>query len=340
MDGESRLADTALEIGMKAPDKGGPDQPNPSWGDSVFWNVPDEAGVQRADKALVDGFPDHSRAGLQRLFAEGMVRCEGRTLTKSDRVRGGERLEVRFPPPKPTDLIPVEMDLDILFEDPSILVINKSAGLTVHPGAGTREDTLVHGLLAHCRGQLSGIGGVERPGIVHRLDRETSGALVVAKSDLAHRGLAEQFAERNLRKEYLALVRGSPGENKGRIDEAISRHRTQRHRMTTGQGGRARAARTDWAVEQRFACGSSLLRCRIHTGRTHQIRVHLSSIGHPVLGDRVYGFRPRSEDPMVFPRVMLHAALLEFTHPISKERLRVEAPVPPDFQRALRGLMM
>jgi 23S rRNA pseudouridine1911/1915/1917 synthase len=306
--------------------------------ETVALVVPEGSGEQRADKVLVEAFPEHSRAGLQRLFAEGLVCREGEVLTKSDRVRSGERLAVTFPAPRPADLAPVEMDLDVLLEDENLLVLNKPAGLTVHPGAGTREDTMVHGLLAHCRGQLSGIGGVERPGIVHRLDRETSGALVVAKTDAAHRGLAGQFAGRSLRKEYLALVRGCPKADTGRIDAAISRHPTQRHRMTTGAGGKARAARTDWAVERRFDGGFSLLRCRIHTGRTHQIRVHLSSIGHPILGDRVYGFRPRVEDPVVFPRVMLHAALLEFTHPVEGRIVRVDAPLPEDFREVLKAL--
>lgn len=310
----------------------------PGIAETVTWDVPEGTGDMRADKVLVGAFPAHSRAGLQRLFAEGLVRRSGAALSKSDRVREGEQLVITFPAPRPADLEPVEMELDVLLEDPFLLVLNKPAGLTVHPGAGTREDTLVHGLLAHCRGQLSGIGGVERPGIVHRLDRETSGVLVVAKSDAAHRGLAEQFAGRSLRKEYLALVRGIPDTDSGRIDAAISRHPTQRHRMTTGEGGKARASRTDWTVERRFEGGFSLLRCRIHTGRTHQIRVHLSSIGHPVLGDRVYGFRPRSGDPAVFPRFMLHAALLEFAHPIDGRTVRVDAPPPEDFREALAKL--
>lgn len=306
--------------------------------EKVSLDVPEDTGEKRADKVLVEAFPEHSRAGLQRLLAEGLVLRDGAALSKSDRVRGGDHLEVTFPAPKTLDLKPVEMGLEVLLEDPELVVINKRAGLTIHPGAGTGEDTLVHGLLAHCRGQLSGIGGVERPGIVHRLDRETSGVLVVAKTDAAHRRLTEQFAERSLRKEYLTLIRGHPKEDSGRIDAAISRHRTERHRMTTRGVGKARASRTDWTVVQRFGGGFSLLRCRIHTGRTHQIRVHLSSIGHPVLGDRVYGFRPRPKDPMEFPRVMLHAALLEFTHPIDDRLLRIEAPLPEDFRTVLAAL--
>lgn len=323
---------------MKPPGEADTGESTAARAETVRLEVPGETAETRADKVLVEAFPQHSRAGLQRLLRDGLVLRDGVPLAKSDRVKGGERLEVTFPPPRPTDLEPVEMGLDVLLEDPDLLVINKRAGLTIHPGAGTHEDTLVHGLLAHCRGQLSGIGGVERPGIVHRLDRETSGVLVVAKSDTAHRRLAEQFAERSLRKEYLTLIRGHPKLDQGRIDAAISRHRTERHRMTTRGSGKARASRTDWTVEQRFSGGFSLLRCRIHTGRTHQIRVHLSSIGHPVLGDRVYGFRPRAGDPVAIPRVMLHAALLEFTHPIDGRLLRVEAPLPEDFRTVLAAL--
>ncbi|MEZ5278545.1 MAG: RluA family pseudouridine synthase [Opitutaceae bacterium] len=302
------------------------------------FEVPEGTRDQRADKSLVAAFPGQSRAGLQRLLAEGLVRREGAVLSKSDRVRAGDRITITFPPPTPSALEPIDLDLEVLLDDREFLVINKPAGLTVHPGAGTRGDTLVHGLLALCRGQLSGIGGVERPGIVHRLDRETSGVLVVAKTDAAHRGLAGQFAQRSLRKEYLTLIRGIPKTLQGRIDLAISRHPTERHRMTTGQQGRSRPSLTEWTIERTFQGRFSLLRCRIHTGRTHQIRVHLSAIGHPVLGDRVYGFRPRPEDPIRIPRVMLHAALLEFAHPMTGDNLVVEAPLPEDFREVLAAL--
>lgn len=307
-------------------------------GEPVEFVVPEGVDDQRVDKVLTAAFPQHSRATFQRIFADDRIRRGNTILSKSDRVRAGEFISICFPEPRPSELTPVEMDLEVLFEDRAIVVINKRAGLTVHPGAGTRGDTLVHGLLAHCRGDLSGIGGVERPGIVHRLDRDTSGVLVVAKTDVAHRGLAEQFSERSLRKEYLALVRGVPTETDGRIDSAILRHPTQRHRMTVGVGGRARESLTEWHLERAFTGGFSLLRCRIHTGRTHQIRVHLSSIKYPVLGDSVYGFRPRPGDPMNFPRVLLHATILEFTHPVDGRRLTIEAPLPDDFREVLDKL--
>ncbi|RKX33832.1 MAG: RluA family pseudouridine synthase [Verrucomicrobia bacterium] len=314
------------------------DAPSARAGESIEFVVPEEADEQRVDKVLTAAFPQHSRAAFHRLFADDRIRRGDAVLSKSDRVRSGESVSICFPEARPSELTPVEMDLEVLFEDRAIVVINKRAGLTVHPGAGTRGDTLVHGLLAHCRGDLSGIGGVERPGIVHRLDRETSGVLVVAKTDLAHRGLAEQFSRRSLRKEYLALVRGVPPDADGRIDSSILRHPTQRHRMTVGVGGRARASLTEWHLERAFSGGFSLLKCRIHTGRTHQIRVHLSSIKYPVLGDSIYGFRPRVGDPMSFPRVLLHAAVLEFTHPMDGRRLTIEAPLPDDFREVLARL--
>jgi 23S rRNA pseudouridine1911/1915/1917 synthase len=307
-------------------------------GGSVEFVVPEEADKQRADKVLAAAFPEHSRAAFHRIFSEDQIRRGDTVLSKSDRIRSGESIRINFPKTRPSEMTPVEMDLDILYEDKTIVVINKPAGLTVHPGAGTKGETLVHGLLAHCRGELSGIGGVERPGIVHRLDRETSGVMVAAKMDASHRGLAEQFTKRNLRKEYLALVRGVPPESDGRINRAIVRHPTQRHRMTVGVGGRARASLTDWHLERSFAGGFGLLRCRIHTGRTHQIRVHLSSINYPIIGDIVYGFRPRDTDPLRFPRVLLHAALLEFSHPIDGRRLTIEAPLPDDFRDVVARL--
>jgi 23S rRNA pseudouridine1911/1915/1917 synthase len=194
---------------------------------------------------------------------------------------------------------------------------------------------LVHALLAHCAGGLSGVGGVERPGIVHRLDKETSGVLLAAKNDAAHRGLSEQFAGRHLRKEYLALVSGVPRLQSGVIERAISRHPVHRERMTVGEGGRP--ARTDWAIVEAFGDKAALLRCRIHSGRTHQIRVHLKSIGHPLLGDKVYGWKPDPALPAP-PRVMLHAERIAFLHPITARPLDVRAPLPEDFEQLLTAL--
>ena len=297
--------------------------------------VPSQILCTRADKVLAAAFPEHSRAALQRAFEAGLVRCNGVALAKSDDVKAGDTLEFALPELVPAELKPVAIPLGVLYEDEHLLAINKAAGMVVHPGVGTGEDTLVHALLAHCAGGLSGVGGVERPGIVHRLDKETSGVLLVAKNDAAHRGLSEQFAGRHLRKEYLALVSGVPRLQSGVIERAISRHPVHRERMTVGEGGRP--ARTDWTVVEVFGDRAALLRCRIHSGRTHQIRVHLKSIGHPLLGDKVYGWKPDPALPAP-SRVMLHAERIAFLHPITARPLDVRAPLPEDFAQLLAAL--
>jgi 23S rRNA pseudouridine1911/1915/1917 synthase len=297
--------------------------------------VPDTIRPCRADKVLAEAFPEHSRAALQRAFEAGLVRRNGVALSKSDDVKAGDTLEFALPKTMPAELRPVAIPLHVLYEDEHLLAVNKAAGMVVHPGVGTGEDTLVHALLAHCAGGLSGIGGIERPGIVHRLDKETSGVLLVAKNDAAHRGLSEQFAGRHLRKEYLALVSGVPRLQSGVIERAISRHPVHRERMTVGEGGRP--ARTDWEIVEAFGGQAALVRCRIHSGRTHQIRVHLKSIGHPLLGDRVYGWKPDPALPAP-PRVMLHAERIAFLHPITARPLDVHAPLPEDFVQLLAAL--
>lgn len=304
--------------------------------------VPDGVRQERADKVVCGAHPELSRAAVQRAFEEDRVRIAGRAnpIAKNHRVSAGAQLEYSFPAVRPTDLTPHAIALDVLFEDDDLVAINKPPGMVVHPGAGTGGDTLVHALLAHCAGKLSGIGGVERPGIVHRLDRETSGVIIAAKSDPAHRRLARAFAARATVKEYLALVAGVPEARSGSIRKPITRHPVQRHRMTVATApGQGRDAHTDWAREEAFGTRAALVRCRIHTGRTHQIRVHLKSLGHPVLGDRTYGWRADPRLPKV-SRVMLHAARLAFTHPISGEPIDLAAPLPPDFvalRTALRG---
>ncbi len=300
------------------------------------FTVPEGIRRERADKVLAAHFPEHSRAALQRAFDAGLVALGGRPLPRKHAVSAGDVIVFSLPETRPAELRAIEIPLEILFEDEHLLAVNKAAGMVVHPGAGTGEDTLVHALLAHCRGQLSGVGGVERPGIVHRLDRGTSGVILVAKNDLAHRGLAAAFARRDVVKEYLALVAGVPKEGSGRIEKAIARHPTQRHRMKAVATG-GRASRTDWTVLETWAPHGALVRCRIYTGRTHQIRVHLSSIGHPLLGDVVYGFRERSV-PLALPRVMLHAEHLVIAHPVTGAALDLRAQLPADFT-AVRGLL-
>jgi 23S rRNA pseudouridine1911/1915/1917 synthase len=293
-----------------------------------FYIVPADARRERADKVLAAAFPEHSRAAVQRAIEAGLVKVDGQIVVQSDDVRPGQTIEFSLPEARPAELRPVDIPLDVIFEDKHLIVINKASGMVVHPGVGTGEDTLVHALLAHCAGELSGVGGVERPGIVHRIDKETTGLLVVAKNDAAHRALSDQFAERTLVKEYVALISGVPKTLSGTIDRAIARHPVHRHRMTTGEGGRP--ARTDWVLLEKFGERAAFVRCRIHSGRTHQIRVHLKSIGHPLLGDSTYGWKASPSMPMP-PRVMLHAEHLVLTHPVSGRPLDLRAALPRDF---------
>ena len=295
--------------------------------------VPEGTKTERADKMLAGLHADLSRSRWQKLFQEGRVWLDDRVLSQNDKLRPGDTIQVSLPPVKSLELVPVEMDLKVLFEDEDLIVLNKQAGVVVHPGAGTGEDTLVHGLLHHCRGSLHGIGGAERPGIVHRLDKETSGVMLVAKSEKAFQSLAEQFAERRVQKFYTALVSKVPGELKGTIEQPIGRHPTQRTRMTCREGGRT--ALTDYKVVEAYGSAASLVDLQIHTGRTHQIRVHMKWLGHPLLGDALYGFRPallpETARDLAIPRVMLHATTIEFVHPLSGEYQRMTAPFPDDF---------
>jgi 23S rRNA pseudouridine1911/1915/1917 synthase len=285
-----------------------------------------------------------SRARLQQLIQGGWVRVDGETVRPATRLRAGQRVEYAEPPPEPAEPLPEPLPLRIVHEDSSLLVVDKPAGLVVHPGAGARSGTLVNALLHHVD-RLSGIGGVARPGIVHRLDKGTSGLIVVAKDDLAHRELSRQFAAREVEKEYLALALGRPRTDRGEIDLPIGRHPVHRHRMSTRSSGPGRAARSSFEVRERLD-GASLLTVRIHTGRTHQIRVHLASIGHPVVGDATYGAgrRPVCRDPAAgaaltaFPRPALHAARLRFTHPATGDTLDLRAPLPADIGALLAAL--
>lgn len=290
----------------------------------------------RADKVLANHLTEMSRSQVQRLFADGRVWRDEEALTKSERLNAGDVLTYTIPAPVALDLRPVEIPLEVLFEDEDLIALNKAPGMVVHPGAGTGADTLVHALLHHCKGQLSGIGGVERPGIVHRLDRDTSGVIVAAKSDRAFKGLAQAFAERTMEKAYTALVRGVPRLLSGRIEAPIGRHANQRTRMAVRDDGRS--ARTDWKLHEAFGEAFAWLDLRIHTGRTHQIRVHCSHVGHALAGDAAYGFRPRSNDAVEFPRIMLHAARLVLDHPVHGTPLVLEAPLPADFEETIGAL--
>jgi 23S rRNA pseudouridine1911/1915/1917 synthase len=286
-----------------------------------------EHAGQRLDRALAQLLPAFSRARLQTLIKDGLVTVNGKTARPRDAVRVGDVVEVREPEVEKGDAQPETIPLEILFEDDDLLVLNKPAGLVMHPGAGHQQHTLVNALLAHCK-NLSGIGGKERPGIVHRLDKETSGALVVAKNDATHRELSKQFAARTMGKIYLALVAGTPRKTTGVIDKAIERHPVHRQRMSIARR-QGRSAKTEYRV-LRSGGGVSLVECRLHTGRTHQIRVHLHDLGHPVLGDKLYGGKRAGN----FPRQLLHAWKLTFRHPHSGEEMTFEAPIPADFAEA------
>ena len=306
---------------------------------AVQHTVPQEVRRARADKALAGAFPEHSRVAFQRSFDAGLVSLRGKPIERSATVHAGDVIEFSFPDVVATELRAVKIRLDVLFEDKWMLAINKPAGMVVHPGAGTREDTLVHALLSHCAGTLSGIGGVERPGIVHRLDRETSGVILVAKNDQAHRELARQFAARTVVKEYQALVLGVPRLMSGTIQKPIGRNIRQRHKMAVveeGHGGRA--SWTDWTLVERYGDVAALVGCTLHTGRTHQIRVHLSSIGHPLLGDVAYGWKKSLRMKRQPGRVMLHAARIALTHPKTGKALDLRAPLPADFKAQIKAL--
>jgi len=296
------------------------------------YTVPPGVRRARADKILSAAFSEHSRVAFQRAFDAGRVHLAGKPVTRDSAVSDGDVLEFSFPDVMPMDLTPADIPLDVVFEDKHLLALNKASGMVVHPGAATGGDTLVHALLAHCQGGLSGIGGVERPGIVHRLDRETSGLILVAKTDAAHRGLSEQFSDRSLQKEYLALVAGTPELLSGSVKKAIGRNKQHRHKMAVvdeDEGGRD--AHTDWEVVESFGDVATLVRCAIHTGRTHQIRVHLKWLGHLLLGDVTYGWKPDARLTLQPGRVMLHAEHLIFTHPVTGKTLDLRAPLPADF---------
>lgn len=294
---------------------------------SIQLVVPKEAARLRLDQFLARELPKFSRSRLQTLIRNGNVKLNGAPARPRDLVRIGDCIELTEPPPEKIDNQPEPIPLDVLYDDDELIVINKAAGLVVHPGPGHREHTLVNALLHHFP-NLSGIGGKERPGIVHRLDKDTSGCLVVAKTDEAHRGLATQFADRTVEKIYLALAAGKLRKTAGVIEEKIGRHPVHRQRMAVASK-RGRAAKTEYRV-----LGSSeklsVIECRLHSGRTHQIRVHLHHLGHPVLGDKVYGAKHAEN----FPRQMLHAWKLAFRHPRTGEWKRFEASVPDDFRQA------
>ncbi len=293
---------------------------------------------QRLDVFLAAAVPDLSRSRVQRLIREGKIRVDGKAPRPSDSTRAGSVVEVELPPPAPSSALPEDIPLSVVFEDASLIVVDKPAGLVVHPAVGHAGGTLVNALLHHCR-DLSGIGGVLRPGIVHRMDKGTSGLLVAAKNDRAHVSLAGQFKEHTVDREYLAIVWGRLREQSGRYDQPVGRHPRDRKRMSV-TSRRGKEASTLYRVESE-AAGMTLLRLKLLTVRTHQIRVHLSSAGHPVLGDPTYGgatSRGAAALPALRPvvrglgRPALHATVLGFDHPETAQRLSFESPLPPDLR--------
>lgn len=285
-----------------------------------------DAGGERLDVFVARRMPQLTRSRVQRLIDDGRVRVAGERARAALRLDVGQRVVVDVPPATPMSAEPEPIALDVIFEDGDLLIVNKPPGMTVHPAPAHPASTLVNAVLAHCR-DLSGIGGVLRPGIVHRLDRDTSGVIVVAKNDAAHNALARQLKDRRVEKTYLALVEGTPSPSEGVIDAPVARDPRRRERMAVIEGGRE--AVTAYRVLERMQ-GLSLVEARPRTGRTHQIRVHLAAIGHPIAGDRVYG-RASS----VVGRQFLHAARIAFTHPRSGERVEFEAPLPEDLRAAL-----
>jgi 23S rRNA pseudouridine1911/1915/1917 synthase len=286
-----------------------------------------EAPGERLDVFVARLIPSLTRARVQKLIDQGHVLLEGHRAKASLRLDAGQRVSVDIPPPEEATAVAEDIELDILFEDADMLVVNKPPGMTVHPSPGHTTSTLVNAILAHCT-DLSGIGGVLRPGIVHRLDRDTSGVIVVAKNDAAHNALAKQLKDRTVEKTYVALVEGTPKPPEGIIDAPIARDPRNRQRMAVVDNGRASV--TAYKLIERFD-GTSLVEARPKTGRTHQIRVHLAAIGHPIIGDRFYG-----KPSQLVARQFLHARRIVFAHPRTGERVEYEAPLPADLQNALR----
>jgi 23S rRNA pseudouridine1911/1915/1917 synthase len=303
----------------------------------IEYSVPADTPSLRADKLFAAEFDDISRARLQRAFDAGLVTFDGFTIDKRFKVNraGLLRATLKEPAFKAAPNA-VDLPLEIIHEDASLLVVNKAPGMVTHPGNGTSDDTLVHALLHHCSGELSSVGAPDRPGIVHRLDKETSGLIIIAKNDKAHHHLAAAFSERNTYKRYTALVLGNPRFNRGTIKEPIARHPTMRTRMAVVNRGKP--AHTDWQVETRYGQKAARLSCIIHTGRTHQIRVHMSALRFPLLGDTTYGFKPGRLPGTPIPRVMLHATELRIQHPERQQPMVFNAPLPSDFESVMASL--
>ncbi|WP_309612051.1 RluA family pseudouridine synthase [Sphingomonas sp.] len=291
----------------------------------------------RLDRALADALPTLSRERLKALVRSGALEGEtGALLDPATKVRGGERFTLTVPEPTALHNEAQDIPLRIVFEDEHLLVVDKPAGLVVHPAAGNFDGTLVNALLHHCGGSLSGIGGVARPGIVHRIDKDTSGLLVVAKTDPAHEGLARQFADHSIERRYLAIVNGVPTLSQGTVDAPLARSSTNRKKIAIVSAGKGKRAVTHWTRVTPLR-QAALVECRLETGRTHQIRVHMASISHALLGDPVYGGNAKAHRSLLqelgFERQALHAARIGFIHPVTKGRLSFDSALPSDMQQ-------
>ena len=294
--------------------------------------VPPEDAGGRVDAWLAGRQESLTRSVAARLLEEGQVTCEGKPLPKNYRLRGGETVQLTLPEPEETELLAQDIPLDVVYEDEDVIVINKPKGLVVHPAPGHADGTLVNALLHHCGDSLSGIGGEKRPGIVHRIDRDTSGLIIAAKNDFAHQRLSAQLADHSLARTYECIVTGNLREDSGTVDAPIGRDRRDRKKMAVVPDGRR--AVTHWEVIARYP-GFTHVRCRLETGRTHQIRVHMAYLGHPILGDTVYGARKPVPG---LQGQCLHAVGLRFVHPRTGETVELTCPLPEEFQRELKKL--
>jgi 23S rRNA pseudouridine1911/1915/1917 synthase len=305
--------------------------------------VSDAQSGMRLDRALAELLPDLSRERVKALILDGQVTLDGHPVARNPslKVISGQHYRLSPPAPVAAEAIAQDIPLDILYEDVDLLVVDKPAGLVVHPAAGNLDGTLVNALLHHCAGRLSGIGGVARPGIVHRIDKDTSGLLVVAKSDRAHEGLAQQFKAHSIDRLYAAIAYGNPVPASGTVDTWIGRSDGDRKKMAVHREGRGKHAVTHYRTMERLQ-NATLVECRLETGRTHQVRVHMAHLGHPLIGDPLYG-RDRKGfksilETLGFKRQALHARVLGFIHPVDGETLRFESPLPADMQELLSQL--
>lgn len=293
---------------------------------------PEEAGV-RIDKYLAEQLPDITRSYLQKLLKDGSVQMNGKPVKTSTKTAAGAIIELTIPEPEEPEILPEDIPLDILYEDSDVILINKPKDMVVHPAAGHYTGTLVNALMYQCKGDLSGINGVLRPGIVHRIDKDTTGVLIVCKNDKAHNALAEQLKEHSITRKYRAIVCGNLKEDEGTVDAPLGRHPQDRKKMAIVRTGGKRAV-THYRVLERFG-NYTYIECQLETGRTHQIRVHMASLGHPLLGDEAYG---RVKSPFKLEGQTLHAMVLGFIHPTTGEYMEFEAPLPEYFEKLLEKL--